>query len=100
MPTSQKGTFTLLLTASSVCGTLALYMWPFPEENAVLQLVALKEPWLLYGIKYAYLGMLYTTPYISLSVLASLAYIFAGRSGKKAGTPKLPPYQEAAARTE
>jgi len=100
MQNSQTAKLALLLAGSATCGTLASYRWPFPEENALLQLVGLHQPWLFYGIEYSFLVMLYTTPYIALSVLSSLAYIFAGRSGKNLGAPRLPPYPESAARTE
>jgi TraM recognition site of TraD and TraG len=100
MQTTQKAKLALLLTASSACGMLASYRWPFPEKNSVLHLVELNQPWLFVGIEYSYLVMLYTTPYIALSVLSSLAYIFTGRSSKNAGAPKLPPYPDPAARTE
>jgi hypothetical protein len=90
----------LLLAATSVCGTLMANRWPFPEDNGVLQLVGLNQPWLLFGIKYSYLGILYTTPYIALSMLSSLTYIFTGRFGRVTRTPKLPPYPDPTARTE
>src|SRR5258708_4957716 len=85
---------------SAALGLAALSRWPFPEDNALLQLVQLQAPWLFITIQYLYDAMLFTTPYIWLSVLSSLAFIFASRPGKGSYVPKLPPYPDPAARTE
>src|SRR5439155_8989483 len=58
----------------------------------------LAKPHLFYGLKAAYLTMLFTTPYIAVSVLCSLAYIFAGRPAHSASAPKLPVYPDPAGR--
>ncbi len=65
---------------SLAAGVIAMERMPFPDQNALLQLVLLEKPYLFYAIKYAYLGMLFSTPYICLSVLLSLAYIFVVRA--------------------
>src|SRR5438034_11729892 len=44
--------------------------------------------------------MLFTTPYIGLSLLFSLAYIFIGGEGASRPGGKLPPYPEAANRDQ
>jgi len=79
-------------------GAAAIYRLPFPEQNGLLQLVLLQKPALFYGIKYAYLAMLFTTPYILFSILLSIAYIFAVRQRPSAALAKLPLYPEPAAR--
>ena len=79
-------------------GIIGLHRLPFPDENALLQLVLLKKPYLFYGIKYAYLGMLFSTPCILFSVLLSLAYIFVIRQGPRTVLAKLPLYPEPAGR--
>src|SRR5665213_1779227 len=83
---------------STLAGSVAISRIPFPEENALLRLVLLEKPYLFYGIKYAYLGMLFSTPYILFSVLLSLAYIFVIRQGPRTVFAKLPPYPEPAGR--
>src|SRR5437899_2355194 len=47
-------------------GLVGLLSWPFPEENSLLQLVLLRKPLLFYAIKYAYLTMLFSTPFIEI----------------------------------
>lgn len=82
---------------------LGLYLfrtWPFPGENSLLQLVLLQKPYLFYGIKYAFSAMLFITPYIALSILFSLSYIFIVRQEEKIGLKRLPPYPESALRSE
>jgi hypothetical protein len=85
---------------SAALGLAGLYRWPFPEDNPLLQIVSFHQPWVVAGIKYAYLAMLFTTPYIVLCLLGSLAFIFVARPGKKAGLTKLPAYLEPADRRE
>jgi len=83
---------------SSAVGLALLHRVAFPEENALLQLILLHKPLLFHGIKYAYLAMLFTTPYITFSVLFSLAYIFGARARKDTGLVALPAYPESTGR--
>jgi hypothetical protein len=75
-----------------VAGTLR---WPFPEANALLQLVFLEKPALFYALKYAYLTMLFSTPFIVFSVALSSRYIFFAQRKKQTGKIQLPSYPEA-----
>ena len=75
-------------------GLAGLLSWPFPEENSLLQLVLLRKPLLFYAIKYAYLTMLFSTPFIAFSTLLSLLYIFFARREKPTGEIRLPNYPE------
>jgi len=75
-------------------GIISLHRLPFPDANVLLRFVLLEKPYLFYGIKYAYLGMLFSTPYILFSVLLSLAYIFVIRQRPRTALAKLPPYPE------
>jgi hypothetical protein len=50
--------------------------FPFPEDNAVLQLVAAEKPGVFLAIKYTYQTMLFSTPFIGCSMLFSILYIF------------------------
>ena len=60
-------------------GPALFYRMPFPDQNNLLQLIWLEKPYLFYGIKWAYLTMLFSTPYIGFSLLFSLGYIFVVR---------------------
>ena len=83
---------------SAVFGTALFYRMPFPEENNLLQLVGLAKPYLFYGIKWAYIAMLFSTPYIGFSLILSLVYIFVVRQEAAVSAGKLPPYPLAANR--
>jgi len=83
---------------AAAVGLVGLHRMPFPEANALMQLVLLQEPHIFQAIKYAYLAMLFTTPYIALSVAGSLVYIFALRQEEKTELAKLPAYPHPARR--
>ena len=83
---------------SLAAGAAAIRAWPFPEENALLQLVLWQKPYLFYGIKYGYLAMVFSTPYVLFSVVLSLAYIFVIREGPAHAPARLPPYPDPAGR--
>src|SRR5262249_14202383 len=70
----------------------------FPEHNGMLELVWLQRPVLFYAVKYGYLAMLFSTPYIICSVFLSLAYIFVVRQGRSTALAKIHPYPEATVR--
>jgi hypothetical protein len=75
-------------------GVAGALQWPFPEENAVLQLILLEKPLLFYALKYAYLTMLFSTPFIVFSVTLSSLYIFFAQRKKQTGSIRLPKYPE------
>src|SRR5947208_1961269 len=93
MVVATRGLFTPLLSLLS--GAALWVRMPFPDENSLLQLILLNKPYLFYGIKWTYLMMLFTTPYIGLSLLFSLVYIFTPRKTESAPGGKLPAYPEA-----
>src|SRR3989442_497288 len=93
---ASRGLVSAVFAAMVGVGILSRH--PFPDENSVLELVRLSAPSVFYGIKWAYLAMLFTTPYIGVSLLLSLAYIFIGRKAAPAMGAKLPPYPEPATR--
>src|SRR5579859_4304068 len=64
----------LILTVG--IGTLLSRRFPFPADNAVLQLVAAEKSMIFIAIKYAYQTMLFSTPFIACSMLFSILYIF------------------------
>ena len=58
---------------------LGLYLfrtWPFPVENDLLQMVLLQNTYLFYGIKYGFVAMLFSTPYIAFSILIYLHFCY------------------------
>ena len=75
-------------------GVAGMLNWPFPQQNPLLQLVLLQKPLLFYAIKYAYVTMLFSTPFILLSTVLSSVYIFFARREKRAGQIRLPRYPE------
>lgn len=91
---------TLLAAAgAAVIGATALTRFRFPDENALMGFVQANAAWLFYSIKYSYAVMLFTTPWIALSVLLSFNYIFEHRVQSQA-LAKLPPYPHPSGRNE
>jgi hypothetical protein len=81
-------------------GSVGLWRLPFPEDNALLQLMWIERPTLFYGVKVAYLTMLFTTPYIACAILCSVGYIFLVRPGNARVVPKLPRYPDPTTREQ
>ncbi len=75
-------------------GIVGMLSWPFPEGNALLRLILLEQPTLFYALKWTYLAMLFTTPFIAFSVALSSFYIFVARRERKSGPICLPAYPE------
>jgi len=81
-------------------GTLLFYEAPFPEDNLILQLIGLRAPEVFAGLKYSYLVMLFTTPYITFSILFSGLYIFALKGRRRIAPTQLPLYPDPRKRDE
>jgi hypothetical protein len=75
-------------------GIAGMLRWPFPEGNPLLQLILLQKPTLFCCLKYAYLTMLFSTPFIAFSIAFSSLYIFFARREKQTGEIRLPSYPE------
>jgi hypothetical protein len=84
------------------CGTgLTLYFrWPFPANDLMLHLIALRAPAIYLGFKYTYTLFLFTTPYIAYSLVLSGLYIFTQRPSRPPKARELPPYPNAAERKD
>lgn len=83
----------LAVTAlAGAVGGAALWHWPFPDHNSLLQLVLIERPGIFHGVRFGYVAMLFTTPYIMLSTLASVGYIFLVRVRSTPSPAKLPVY--------
>jgi hypothetical protein len=85
----------LLSIVVSASAGLALFKhFPFPDENEVLKLILWHKPLIFDAIKYLYLAMLFTTPFIGCSIGFSLLYIFFVRHERRYPVNALPPYPE------
>ncbi len=80
------------VVVSTAVGLYLFRNWPFPAENDLLQMVLLQKPYLFYGIKYGFVAMLFSTPYIAFSILFSFTYIFVIRREEQIGARRLAPY--------
>jgi hypothetical protein len=80
-------------------GFATLSRWPFPTDNALLRVVLWEDPSLWRLIRDAYVVMCFTTPFIVLSMVASVIYIFVVRFKAPDGSAPLPPYPDAGGRT-
>ena len=83
------------LVSFVVSAAVGLYLfrsWPFPAENDLLQMVLIQKPYLFYGIKYGFVAMLFSTPYIAFSILFSFTYIFVMRREEQIGARRLASY--------
>src|SRR5947208_588342 len=90
--------FFISFVLAAAVGMTLFFRWPFPADNAVLQLIQIRRHTLFESLKWTYTVMLFTTPYISFSVLLSLAYIFVMKQERKTRVAKLPPYPALAER--
>ena len=78
----------------------AWFLHPFPEGNPLLLLIHLERPAIYQAIRWAYIIMWFTTPWIVTSIVLSLAYIFMARHEGRGQSGRLPPYPMPAARTQ
>jgi TraM recognition site of TraD and TraG len=77
--------------------TTGMALWftvPFPEGNVFLQLMVVKAATVFTAIKYSYLIMLFTTPYIGYSILLSGLYIFTLKAKRRIVPARLPTYSD------
>ena len=71
-------------------GLILLFRCPFPADDLLLRLIALREPFIWEGIRYGYTLFLFTTPYILFSLVLSGLYVFALRPRKKVKASRSP----------
>lgn len=84
----------MIVGLALVAGLAIRSRWPFPEHNALLELVLWHEPLLWRVIRDVYVAMCFTTPYIAFSVLSSLVYIFLERLEPSSTLAALPAYPD------
>lgn len=80
----------LALACSLVIGTVMLRRYPFPVGANVMKVLADSKPWLVQGLDVVWRAMMFSTPFIFLSTIFSLVFIYAGKA--KRGVTVLPPY--------
>jgi TraM recognition site of TraD and TraG len=79
---------------AAATGMALWFTVPFPEGNVFLQLMAVKAATVFTAIKYSYLIMLFTTPYIGYSILLSGLYIFTLKATRRIVPARLPTYPD------
>lgn len=99
IPDAEKRSL-LVLGLSAAVGLAMLYRWPYPDAQPMLQFVLENRPVVFYGVKYAYLAMLFTTPFILFSSLFSVLYIFTASRKAADFDIQLPPYPDAGKRKD
>src|SRR5262249_26850289 len=84
---------------SAIAGAILRREFPWPYHEPLLDLIQLERPLIYNVLKWAYLLMLYTTPLILFSGLASLRSMFGVRWRRPSRAP-LPPYPPPAQRRD
>lgn len=64
--------------------------YPFPEGDALLQVIFDHNPYLFQTLRWSWMAMLFTTPALAFSGIFSLVFIFTGRDGRQ-GRSRLAP---------
>jgi hypothetical protein len=85
---------------ASATGLTLYFRCPFPGDDLLLRLIALRQPLIFEGFKVSYDVFLFTTPYILYSAVFSGLYIFALRPKRKGKPLPLPPYPDPRTRKE
>src|SRR5271155_437341 len=75
-------------------GTALNIVTPFPDDNPFLRYVEQMRPMIFLALLWTYRLFLYTTPFILLSTVTSLAYIHGSEKSETATLGKLPPYPQ------
>src|SRR5215831_17960579 len=88
------------LVMSLTFGFYAFRHYAFPDNNSVLRMILLEKPYLFYAIKSLFTLMLFTTPFLIVSVIFSLAYIFGVSREGETETQPLPKYPDPCSRDE
>ena len=89
---NSRGTIACFL--AMVTGMTLYFRMPFPEDNALFELMYLRASPVFWGFKYTYILLLYTTPFIGYSVLLSGLYVFASKTQRPDKPGRLPRYPD------
>src|SRR5579883_943227 len=79
---------------SAACGIILNSLYPIDIANPLLRLVAWERPPIFRGLVWSYDLFLYSTPFLILSMLFSLAYVHIYRKESEQVAGALPPYPD------
>src|SRR5262245_41385422 len=86
----------LTFASAAIVGTVFLKRYPFPDSDALVQLILQEKPYLFHALRGGWVVMLFSTPALAFSGIFSLVFIFT-RYERKPGRSELPPYASASA---
>lgn len=86
----NRSFLSFLLACAS--GVYLFFRFPFPNSDPILQLILLQRPLIFHGIHCAFVAMLFTTPFLIVSVALSMLYIFFIRREQRGAAAALPNY--------
>lgn len=75
-------------------GMALFYLYPFPDQQIFLRVIALRAPHAFLSFKYLYCALLFTTPYLLCSTLLSGLYIFTLKAERQISPGCLPCYPD------
>src|SRR5579885_1889283 len=79
---------------SAACGIILKSLYPIDVGNPMLRMIALKQPLIYRTVVWSYDLFLYSTPFLILSMLFSLAYVHIYRKESEQVAGALPPYPD------
>jgi len=82
----------LSLAASALAGAVGLRVYPFPHDNALLDMIRIARPSIHAMFTYTYATLWFTTPFFVASAVLSFLYIFVARRDRRPVYADLPPY--------
>jgi hypothetical protein len=88
---SLSGRNEISLVGSLFLGGFLLFAFPFPANHWLLSELLVVKPWLFYGAAGLYHVLLFSTPYIALSLILTAVYIFGPTPAKRAAQTTMPP---------
>ena len=90
----------LAAAASAVLGAVLLRLCPFPGDAAPLAIIHWHTPWLYRALAATYVTVAFTSPFILLSSVGALAYVFVVRLEPRRRAGRLPAYPAPSARDD
>jgi hypothetical protein len=93
---AYRNAFNLAITA--VIGTAGVRAYPFSTANVFLALLETRKPDLCAALGYLYTTLWFSTPFLALSLVTSLATIAVFRTDRTSRLVPLPPYPDPEAR--
>jgi hypothetical protein len=90
----------LSLGVSAACGSVLQSLYPINDANPLLRLIALERPAIFHCAILSYNLFLYTTPFLLISILLSLAYVHFYAPDLNTDAGPLPPYPDPRSRRD